>query len=196
MQRAFFSLLLAISTSVFCCSQDNGTAPPASEKAPPPVSAAPEPAAAPPTGQKQNAIVLKEGTEVKLKFAQSVTSRVARPGQMIEFAVAEPVIVDGMTLIDKGARSIGYVAGSSSAGGVGKGGVMEIRMEAIRSHGRMVKIRGEDSRSEKRATGRVVGMTILFGLSGFLLAGGHEVKIPEGTPVTAQVAEDVEFPAK
>jgi len=139
---------------------------------------------------------LKEGTEIKLKFAQNVTSRVTRPGQMIEFVVAEPVVVDGVLLIKQGARSIGYVANTESASGTGKGGTMEIRMEAVRTRGNMVKLTGADSRTEKRASGRVVGMTILFGLSGFLSARGHEVKIPEGTPMTAYVAETVEFPMK
>ncbi len=149
---------------------------------------------APPESQKPDVVVLKKGTEIKLKFAQNVTSRVARPGQMIEFVVAEPVIVDGVTLIKQGARSIGYVANTESAGGTGKGGALEIRMEAVRTRGKMVKLTGDDSRAEKRATGKVVGMTILFGLGGYLSARGHEVKIPEGTPMTAYVAEDVEFP--
>jgi hypothetical protein len=60
----------------------------------------------------------------------------------------------------------------------------------------MVKITGADSLAEKRATGKVVTMTILFGLSGLLAAGGREVKIPEGTPITAYVAETVEFSVK
>ena len=115
---------------------------------------------------------------------------------MIEFVVAEPVVVDGVTLIRQGARSIGYVASTVSAGGTGKGGAMEIRMEAVRTRGRMVKLTGSDSLAEKRATGKVVGMTILFGLGGFLSARGHEVQIPEGTPMTAYVAETVEFPMK
>jgi hypothetical protein len=144
--------------------------------------------------QKLDALVLKEGTEIKLRFAQNVTSRVARPGQMIEFTVAEPVVVDGVTVIKEGARSIGYVANTESAGGNGKGGAMEIRMEAVRTRGKMVKLTGSDARAEKRATGKVVGMTILFGLTGFLSARGHEVKIPEGTPMEAYVAEDVNFP--
>jgi len=59
-----------------------------------------------------------------------------------------------------------------------------------------VKVTGVDSRAEKRATGKVVGMTVVFGLGGFLSARGHEVKIPEGTPMTAYVAETVEFPMK
>lgn len=55
-------------------------------------------------------------------------------------------------------------------------------MEAVRTRGKMVKVTGSDSRAEKRATGKVVGMTILFGLSGFLSARGHEVKIPRARP--------------
>lgn len=186
------TLALLFCLSCLCFSQENSAptqSPPEAAKTP-----AQERTAAPPESPKPDVIVLKKGTEIKLKFAQNVTSRVARPGQMIEFVVAEPVVVDGVTLIKEGARSIGYVANTESAGGTGKGGALEIRMEAVRTRGKMVKLTGDDSRAEKRATGRVVGMTILFGLGGYLSARGHEVKIPEGTPMTAYVAEDVEFP--
>lgn len=192
MRRGISTLTLLFCFSCLCLSQEN-SAPsqpsPDATKTP-----AQERTAAPPESLKPDVIVLKEGTEIKLKFAQNVTSRVARPGQMIEFVVAEPVVVDGVTLIKQGARSIGYVANTESAGGTGKGGSLEIRMEAVRTRGRMVKLTGADARAEKRSTGRVVGMTILFGLGGYLSARGHEVKIPEGTPMTAYVAEDVEFP--
>ena len=196
MAKSLLTLLLALSASVFCFCRQNSGAPSSSEKAPSTQSAAQEQTAAPQGSQKQSVIVLKEQTEVKLKFAQNVSSRAARPGQMIEFVVDEDVVVDGVKVIKKGARSIGYVADSASARGVGKGGSIEIRMEAIRTQGKMVKITGADSLAEKRATGKVVAMTILFGLSGLLAAGGHEVKIPEGTPITAYVAEAVEFSVK
>jgi hypothetical protein len=196
MRKALLSLLVVLGTPVVCFSQQSETPLTSPPKAIATAPGAQGGAGSPSTGQQQSSVVLKEGTEVKLKFAQTVTSRAARPGQAIEFAVDEPVAVDGVTVINKGARSIGYVTGATSAGSVGKGGTMEIRMEAIRTRGKMVKIRGEDARGEKRATGKVVRMTLLLGLSGFLLAGGHEVKIPEGTPVTAYVAENVEFPGK
>jgi hypothetical protein len=192
MRTGIPTLALLFCLSCFCLSQEN-TVPlqpsPEATKTP-----AQEKTTALQESQKTDVVVLKEGTEIKLKFAQNVTSRVARPGQMIEFVVAEPVVVDGVTLIKQGARSVGYVANTESAGGTGKGGTMEIRMEAVRTRGTMVKVTGADSRAEKRATGKVVGMTIAFGLSGFLSARGHEVKIPEGTPMTAYVAETVEFP--
>jgi hypothetical protein len=194
MRTAIFKLALLFCLSCLCLSQENS----APSQSSPEATRTPEQerSAAPQESQKPPVLVLKEGTEIKLKFAQNVTSRVTRPGQMIEFVVAEPVVVDGVLLIKQGARSIGYVANTESASGTGKGGTMEIRMEAVRTRGNMVKLTGADSRTEKRATGRVVGMTILFGLSGFLSARGHEVKIPEGTPMTAYVAETVEFPMK
>ena len=187
MRTGILQLGLLFCLSCLCLCQDN------SAPAQTPPGAAGTPAQQSP---KPDVLVLKEGTEIKLKFAQNVSSRVARPGQMIEFVVAEPVVVDGVTLIKQGARSIGYVADTVSAGGIGKGGAMEIRMEAVRTRGKMVKLTGSDSLAEKRATGKVVGMTIMFGLSGFLWARGHEAKIPEGTPVTAYVAEAVEFPVQ
>jgi len=194
MRTGIFKLALLFCLSCLCLSQENS----APSQSSPEATRTPEQerSAAPQESQKPPVLVLKEGTEIKLKFAQNVTSRVTRPGQMIEFVVAEPVVVDGVLLIKQGARSIGYVANTESASGTGKGGTMEIRMEAVRTRGNMVKLTGADSRTEKRATGRVVGMTILFGLSGFLSARGREVKIPEGTPMTAYVAETIEFPMK
>lgn len=192
MRTGILKLALLFCLSCLCLSQENNAPSQSSPEAT--KTPAQEGSAAPQESQKPGVLVLKEGTEIKLKFAQNVTSRVTRPGQMIEFVVAEPVVVDGVTLIKQGARSIGYVANTESAGGTGKGGAMEIRMEAVRTRGRMVKLTGADSRAEKRATGRVVGMTIFFGLGGFLSARGHEVRIPEGTPMTAYVAETVEFP--
>lgn len=194
MRTGIFKLALLFCLSCLCLSQENS----APSQSSPEATRTPEQerSAAPQESQKPPVLVLKEGTEIKLKFAQNVTSRVTRPGQMIEFVVAEPVVVDGVLLIKQGARSIGYVANTESAAGNGKGGTMEIRMEAVRTRGTMVKVTGVDSRAEKRATGKVVGMTVVFGLGGFLSARGHEVKIPEGTPMTAYVAETVEFPMK
>lgn len=194
MSRKSVITSLLLLTFGMCWAQESS--PPPAEKHAPAPSSTQEQSTQPQEKPKPAAIVLTEGTEVKLQFAQSVTSRVARPGQVIEFAVAEDVVVDGVTIIKKGARSIGYVEDSAGSGSLGKGGSMEIRLEAIRTRGRMVKITGTRSRTEKRATGKVVAMTIFFGLSGFLAASGHEAKIPEGTPITGFVAETVEFPAE
>jgi hypothetical protein len=185
MRKVILGLLMLSCTPTLCLPQQNPsiphTAPGAEEKSP---LETPTP----------RVLALKEGTEVKLKFAETVTSRVMRAGEMIEFTVAEAVVVDGQTLIKQGARSIGYVADSVSAGGSGKGGAIEIRLEAVRARGKMVKLTGSTSRAEKRDTGKVVTMSVLFGLGGYLSATGHEVKIPEGTPITAYVAETIEFP--
>jgi hypothetical protein len=40
---------------------------------------------------KEGSVLVPEGTRVPLKFAQSISSRSTRPGQAMEFAVAEEV---------------------------------------------------------------------------------------------------------
>jgi len=113
MPTGMFKLALLFCLSCLCLSQENS----APSQSSPEATKTPgqERSAAPQESQKPSVIVLREGTEIKLKFAQNVTSRVTRPGQMIEFVVAEPVVVDGVTLIKQGARSIGYVANTESA---------------------------------------------------------------------------------
>ncbi len=136
-------------------------------------------------------VLLPEGTPVALKFAQAVTSRSTRVGQVIEFAVSEDVTVDGALLIRKDERAIGYVVTSSAPEVGGKGGALAVEVTKVRANNKtLVSIRGERSSTEKRSVGKTVGLTILFGFSGFLLSSGKQAEVKAGTPILAYVAED------
>ena len=136
------------------------------------------------------AVVVPEGTPIQLKFAQSVSSRSTRPGQAIEFAVAETLTVNGAVLIREGDRAIGYVVMSASAETGGKGGALAIEVSKVRANKTLVNVRGERRSVEKREVGKTVGLTILFGLSGYMMSGGKQAEIKIDTPVVAYVAED------
>lgn len=199
MRNLIASVLLVVFTSTSLAQDAPRPQEPQSTEQPssaaPPAPNPAEPANPPDTQIPANASalskVVKEGTPVKLMFAQSVTSRSVTAGTPVEFRVVEPVMIEGQVAIPKNARAIGYLARSESAGAVGKGGSLEIRMETIRVRGQSYKLRGAKSGKEGRATGKVVGLTILFGLSGFLMAGGRDFRIAEGTPMDAEIAEDV-----
>lgn len=131
--------------------------------------------------------LLREGTLVTLKFAHAVTSRTAHAGDIVEFAVADDVRADNLTVIRKGARAFGSI--SAVQGASGREGALQLTLEGIRCHGRTINIRGVETAMEER---KVAGLTIPFGLSGFLLPGGQDMA--EGSEVHAVIAADVELP--
>lgn len=128
--------------------------------------------------------VLREGTLLKLKFAQTVSTRTAHLGDIVEFAVADDVVVDGATVIRKGARAVGHIAEAEGDKG------LQLALDGVRCHGRTVKIRGVESKVEDR---KVAGVALPFGISGFLL-GGKEAQMTEGMAVHAVIAADEELP--
>jgi hypothetical protein len=130
--------------------------------------------------------VLREGTLVKLKLAQTVSTRTAHDGDFVELAVADDVLVDGATVIHQGARAVGHIAEREPGEG-GKGGQLQLTLDAIRCHGRTVKIRGVETNVEER---KVAGVSVPFGLTGLLLPS----QMAEGTPVHAVIAADAELP--
>ena len=144
--------------------------------------------------------LLKANSEVPLKFAQSVHSRLSKPGDTIELALAEDLKVGDAVVARKGARVLGSVTRTNNPGSMGKGGELYLQVEFLKVGPSMVKLRGEGGGKEGRHTcwGCVVGSTAMYGVVGALFtifgSPGKQYVIKEGTPITAYVAEDIELP--
>lgn len=138
--------------------------------------------------------LLKEGTEIKLKFAQGLSTKSAVVGDKVEFVVAEDVRVGNNVAVPAGTRVLGVVTeGKESEKKVNDAAKLAVRVEYLKAAGTRVKLRGEsaDAQKAKVDKGKVVAATVLFGVSGLLIAlSSKRLIIPEGTPVTAYVAED------
>ena len=61
------------------------------------------------SGGLQDAVILRSGTEVKLRFAQSLSSKHATVGEKVELRVEEDVKVDRTVVVPAGARVLGIV---------------------------------------------------------------------------------------
>src|SRR5207244_12123208 len=66
--------------------------------------------------------LLKEGTEVDLKFAQDSSSKTAAEDDRVNFELAEDVKVGDVTVAKAGAKAVGTVTHVKKAGMMGKGG--------------------------------------------------------------------------
>lgn len=144
------------------------------------------------------ALVLKEGTEVQLKFAQNLHSRSAVIGDPVELVLDEDLKVADAVVARKGARARGTVLlGKESEKKRAGAHELAIRLEYLKAGDVQVKLRGErGAKSSKINKGATVALTLAFGLSGLLIGlSMKHFEIKEGTPVTCYVAEDVELTA-
>jgi len=140
-------------------------------------------------------IVLREGTEVNLKFAQQLTSKAAVVDQPVELALAEDLKVLDYVVVKRGARVLGTVtAGKESEKKRQEAKFLAIRVDFLHAGQHKIALRGEKAAEGKRDKDAMVAGTILFGLSGLIATSGKHYVIPEGTPLKAYVDQDIELP--
>lgn len=191
MKRAtacLLAILLVFNAPLDFALQEQAPSAPQAPTASQPVPAAPAP---PP------AVVLKEGTEVQLKFAQKLSSRSAVIGDPVELVLDEELKIGDAVVARKGARARGTVTlGKESEKKRAGAQKLAIRLEYLKAGDKRVKLRGERGAQGKVNKGAAVGLTLAFGLTGLLFALSQKhFEIPEGTPVTCYVAEDIELEA-
>ena len=137
---------------------------------------------------------LKEGTEVKLKFAQDLSSKTATEGDPVNFTVDQDVMDGDTVVVRSGSPAVGEVSRAEKAGHMGKAGQLSVRLNYMKVGDKRVRLRGTKGKEGQGKTGTAVTLTVLFGPLG-LLKHGKQVEVKEGSPLTAYVDEDVSLPA-
>lgn len=181
-------LLLSLSQSR-AFGQDTPTAP-----AVPPVAAAP--AASPAPDVPAAKLVLKEGTDVKLKFADDLSSKTAAEGDPVNLVLDEDLKVGDVVVVRAGAKATGTITNAKKAGMMGRAGELNMRLEHLKAGDERVKLRGSKGKQGEGKEGTTVALTVLFGPIG-LIKHGKNVEIKAGTPLAAYVDQDATIePAK
>jgi hypothetical protein len=134
--------------------------------------------------------LLKEGTQVPLKFAADISSKTAHEGDAVEFVLDEDLKVGESVIVPKGAHAVATVSNAKKAGMMGKGGELSVQIQYVIAGSNHVRMRGSKGREGDNKTGATVALTVLFGPIG-LIKHGKNVEIPAGTPFTAYVDQDV-----
>ena len=148
--------------------------------------------------------VLQDGTPVKLRLAQTVSSADAQVNDRVEFEVLEDVSVNNVVVIPKGTAAIGTVTEAVPKRRMARGGKLEIVLDSVRLvDGEKVALRAV---KEAKGGGHTAGMTIgivagalifLPAAPLFLLMHGKDITIPKGTDVPSFINGDMKLdPAK
>jgi hypothetical protein len=168
-------------------------APPTSSQQPP---TQPAPAANP--SQPPPPDTLLDGTPVKLRLSQTISSADAKVGQEIPFEVVEDVKVQDAIVLPKGATAIGTVTEAEPRRHMGRGGKLNVNI----SYARLADQEKAALRATKDTqggghvgamTGAMVATAIVFFPAAplFLFMKGKDITIPQGTEITAFVDGDM-----
>jgi len=151
--------------------------------------AAVAPIAAPVTGQA----VLRTGTEVPLKLTEELTTKgkKLKIGQRVHLETAEPLLVQGTTVVPAGTPAVGELTEVRNKGMWGKSGHFAARLLYLTVDGRQVRLSGGfDDKGTAGGIGATAVSALVFLPAGFFMTG-TSAHLAVGTPVKGFVDEDV-----
>lgn len=175
--------------SVLCClllAFQTNTAPASSSAPVPQQTATPQPALI--EGCKQPC--LEDGTPVKLRLAQTVSSADAHVNDQVQFEVLEDIKVSDVLVINKGGIAWGTVTEAQPKRRMARGGKLDIAMDSVRLvDGEKAALRatkgGQGGGHVAAMTAGIVATGLLFFPAApfFLFMHGKDITIPKGTEV-------------
>jgi hypothetical protein len=155
------------------------------------------PAAAPVTAPIEAPVttkaVLRTGTELPLKLSEELTTKgkKLRVGHRFRLETAEPVVVQGVTVIPVGSPAMGEITDVRNKGMWGKSGHFSGRILYVTVNGRQIRLSGAfDDKGKAGGVGAAAVSALVFLPAGFFMTGTSAV-LPIGTSVKSFIDEDV-----
>lgn len=137
---------------------------------------------------------LLDGTPVRLRLTQTVSSEEAKTGDEVPFEVLEEVDINGVAVIKKGDTAFATIIKAEPKRMMGRAGKLDMSISYVRlSDQEKISLRAEKTAKGKNdAVGITVGIVatgVLFFPAAplFLLRHGKEIAIPQGSLITAYV---------
>jgi hypothetical protein len=133
---------------------------------------------------------LEDGTPVKLRFAQTVSSADAHVNDQVQFEVLEEIRISDVLIIPKGGIAWGTVTEAQAKRRMARGGKLEVVMDSVRlADGEKAALRATKEVKGGGHTGAMTAGIVVTGLiiwpaaPFFLFMHGKDITIPKATEV-------------
>jgi hypothetical protein len=135
-------------------------------------------------------VVIADGTQVRLRLLQTVSSASAKVEDRVVFEAVEDITVDGVTVVAAGARGEGTVTRAQRRKSFGRRGRLDFSIDTVETvDGQKVPLRFSRSLRGKDLYGTAGVVTILTGPFGVFVKGKN-VEVTTGTEYTIFVDGD------
>lgn len=143
----------------------------------------------------QESVTIEEGTEVRLRLLEPLSSATAQQGQRFNLELDDDVRIDDVVVVPLGSKAVGTVTHAKKRGFMGKGGDLNVSIDYMLVGDRRVRLRATSGKEGDDKVGATVALTILFGPLG-LLKRGKDIVVNAGTPFTAYVDQTAKVPVR
>jgi hypothetical protein len=131
-------------------------------------------------------LILREGTEVSLRFAEAVYSRTTKEGDPVELVLAEDLTIGNVVVAEAGSRAIGKVVYSKQTDAWSNRGEFNVRVTFLEAGKTRVPLRG--------TTGPIADISVVgTPLMAFVDADSEVQSLNPGT--LAETPAGIEIPA-
>jgi hypothetical protein len=113
-------------------------------------------------------LVIPDGTKLRLRLDQTLSSATADEGQTVELSVAESISVDGTVVVQEGSRATGTVVLAQEKRRMGRAGKLDFSVDRVRSvNGQWLPVRytltKKEGDSKAVSTGVITaGVAVVF----------------------------------
>lgn len=139
-------------------------------------------------------LVLKEGADVQLKFAQDLSSKTAADDDPVSLVLDQDIKIGDVIVVKAGSKAVGTITHAKKAGMMGKAGELNMKLDYLIVGDGRLRLRGTKGKEGEGKVGATVALTVLFGPIG-LIKHGKNVEIKQGTPLLVYTDENYNVPA-
>lgn len=144
--------------------------------------------------QSVTPVSLEDGTPVRLRTVDTISSADAHTDDRVNFEVVDDVKVGNTILIQHGTTAIGTVTQAQPKGRMGKGGKLNVNIDSTKTiTGEKVALRGVKDMQGGGHTGAMIGTAIVFWPAAplFLFMHGKDITVPKGHEFTVYTSGSV-----